>query len=85
MSAFFATIDIETDDAWLLFSLIDNDKSGCIDLEEFVSGCLTLKGSAKAIQMAQLSYENKTVLTMVESLENLILDLRDDMMQRQKR
>eukprot|EP00933_Yihiella_yeosuensis_P055403 TRINITY_DN54161_c0_g1_i1.p1 TRINITY_DN54161_c0_g1~~TRINITY_DN54161_c0_g1_i1.p1 ORF type:complete len:235 (+),score=54.23 TRINITY_DN54161_c0_g1_i1:42-707(+) len=68
MAAYFHSIDIDTQDAWALFKLIDNDGSGCIDLEEFVSGCLQLRGSAKAIHVAKMSYENKSLRQMVRAL-----------------
>lgn len=39
--------------------LLDQDRSGSIDLDEFVSGCLQLHGPAKSMQMAKMSFENK--------------------------
>lgn len=69
LSAFLESIDISTTDAWSLFRIIDADKSGCIDVEEFVNGCLSLRGSAKAIQVAKMSLENS-------ALRNAIADMR---------
>eukprot|EP00913_Durusdinium_trenchii_P030868 g28910.t1 len=42
-----------------LFMLLDSDRKGSIDLDEFVSGCMQLHGPAKSLQMAKMSYENK--------------------------
>ena len=42
--------------------LLDQDKSGSIDLDEFVSGCLQLHGPAKSMQMAKMSFENKPLV-----------------------
>jgi hypothetical protein len=39
--------------------LLDSDKNGRIDLEEFVSGCMQLHGPAKSLQLAKMSFENK--------------------------
>ena len=39
--------------------LLDADKSGSIDLDEFVSGCMQLHGPAKSLQLAKMSFENK--------------------------
>ncbi|CAE8606270.1 unnamed protein product, partial [Polarella glacialis] len=58
-AAYLESIDIDSGDAWTLFKLIDCDQSGCIDVEEFVSGCLQLRGAAKAIHIAKMGYENK--------------------------
>ena len=44
------SLGISTDDVWTLFMLIDNDDSGMVDIEEFVSGCMQLRGPAKSLQ-----------------------------------
>merc|ERR1712226_1331281 len=48
MAKLFEDIDLGTDDASDLFLLIDSDNSGCVTIEELLSGCLRLKGNAKA-------------------------------------
>eukprot|EP00931_Biecheleriopsis_adriatica_P073307 TRINITY_DN47618_c0_g1_i1.p1 TRINITY_DN47618_c0_g1~~TRINITY_DN47618_c0_g1_i1.p1 ORF type:complete len:651 (-),score=115.72 TRINITY_DN47618_c0_g1_i1:8-1918(-) len=68
MKAYLASIEVDTVDAWTLFSLIDRDMSGCIDLDEFVTGCLNLRGPAKALHIAKMSYENKHMRQMMKSL-----------------
>jgi len=54
---FFVLLDIDSSDAWTLFKLLDRDDSDVIDAEEFVDGCLKLKGPARAIDMACLQVE----------------------------
>eukprot|EP00435_Cladocopium_sp_Y103_P022174 s1004_g5.t1 len=47
---------------WLfrtLFTLLDSEEEGLIDLEAFVSGCMQMYGPAKSMQMAKVSYENR--------------------------
>mmetsp|Transcript_96358 Transcript_96358/g.152363 ORF Transcript_96358/g.152363 Transcript_96358/m.152363 type:complete len:137 (+) Transcript_96358:3-413(+) len=58
-SAYLAAIQLDVTDAWELFKLLDTDESALIDVEEFVHGCLRLKGTAKAIDVAKLDYEMK--------------------------
>merc|ERR1712003_170298 len=36
VQAYFASLDLDTFDAWTLFKLIDADESNIIDIEEFV-------------------------------------------------
>eukprot|EP00434_Breviolum_minutum_P045930 symbB.v1.2.041293.t1/scaffold8025.1/size8132/1 len=43
----------------MLCVLLDVDKNGVIDLDEFVNGCMQLHGPAKSLQMAKMGYENK--------------------------
>merc|ERR1711972_475313 len=62
VEAYFASLELETTDAWTLFKLLDDDESHAIDAEEFVMGFLRLKGSARAIDVARLSHENKFLM-----------------------
>jgi len=64
--AYFESLEIDTSDAWLLFKLLDSDRNGVLELEEFVSGCLQLKGQAKAIQCAKLECDNRQLRRMLE-------------------
>eukprot|EP00930_Biecheleria_cincta_P070725 TRINITY_DN5833_c0_g1_i1.p1 TRINITY_DN5833_c0_g1~~TRINITY_DN5833_c0_g1_i1.p1 ORF type:complete len:530 (+),score=90.81 TRINITY_DN5833_c0_g1_i1:119-1708(+) len=54
MQALLRSLDIEVRDALLLFELLDNDGSGEIDMEEFITGCITLRGPAKAVHVEKL-------------------------------
>jgi len=56
---FLAALQLDIGDAWELFKLLDTDESQLIDVEEFVHGCLRLKGMAKAVDIAKLDYEHK--------------------------
>ncbi|CAK9019604.1 unnamed protein product [Durusdinium trenchii] len=56
---FLESMSISTTDIDILFTIIDTDQSGLIDLEEFVQGCLQLHGPAKSLQLARMSFENK--------------------------
>lgn len=62
VKAYFDSLELETTDAWTLFKLLDQDKTHVIDAEEFVMGCLRLKGAAKGIDIAKLMYENKILI-----------------------
>eukprot|EP00434_Breviolum_minutum_P042286 symbB.v1.2.037632.t1/scaffold5610.1/size25367/1 len=64
----------------MLCVLLDVDKNGVIDLDEFVNGCVQLHGPAKSLQMAKMGYENKLtrqallyLITEFESLASKLL------------
>jgi len=65
MKAYFAMMQIETEEAEGLFNLLDVDESGEVAIEEFIMGCMRLKGAAKSIDLASLLYENKRLHTMM--------------------
>jgi len=65
MRAYFAMMEIETEEAKGLFQLLDVDESGEVAIEEFIMGCMRLKGAAKSIDLASLLYENKRLHHML--------------------
>lgn len=55
--AFLSSLGIKVADAWTLFKLLEKGEDHCIDLEQFVEGCLRLHGDATAIGMHSLEHE----------------------------
>merc|ERR1712032_1070335 len=55
--AYFASLDLNISEARGLFVLLDIDGSGQIHIEDFVKGCLLVRGEAKSIDLATLRYE----------------------------
>lgn len=68
LGSFMESLGISTDDVWTLFLLIDVDASGRVDIEEFVSGCMQLRGPAQSLQVAKMSYENKLTRQRISRL-----------------
>merc|ERR1712032_326938 len=62
VQVYLRTLGVEASEACGLFVLLDADSSGSVCIEEFVSGCIRLKGEAKAVDVAYLMYENKKLL-----------------------
>lgn len=72
--ALFKALDIEVNDAWTIFSLLDADGGGIVDYEEFIEGCLQMKGSAKSIHIHQMMQENKWMMKRLHYLTKLLED-----------
>merc|ERR1719203_1438826 len=68
MQAFFSALELDTSDALSFFNLLDKGGSQYIDCEDFLMCCTRLKGSAKAIHMAQLSHENRKIRRQLQQL-----------------
>jgi len=70
--AFFAALELETNDAWEVFRLIKRDEEDGIDVDDFVEGCLRLRGKAKAIDIAKMTFETRKfhegILRMLKTL-----------------
>jgi len=67
--AYFSSMDIDVHDAWTLFSLLDNDNTDDIDIDEFVMGCLRLKGVAKAVDIIKVHFETRGLTKKVHTLQ----------------
>jgi len=68
MQEYFRDLNVDVSEARGLFRLLDVDGSGSVDSDEIVSGCLRLRGEAKAIELALLMQETRTLQDMVERL-----------------
>jgi len=74
---YFGSLGINASEARGLFGLLDADESGSVSLQEFMQGCLRLRGQAKAIDMATLMYQNKRIVFwLADRLERLEGSLR---------
>lgn len=59
MLQLFKSIDIDIREAKALFQLLDLDEAGSISSEEFLNGCLRLRGPAKSIDLVTVMYEHR--------------------------
>lgn len=84
---YFQAIGLEMSEARDLFELLDVDESGEVESEEFVMGCLRLRGPAKAIDLATLMYDHmrtsrKVQMLLVDMLHKVEL-LQEELTSRQ--
>eukprot|EP00927_Polykrikos_kofoidii_P072970 TRINITY_DN69056_c0_g1_i1.p1 TRINITY_DN69056_c0_g1~~TRINITY_DN69056_c0_g1_i1.p1 ORF type:complete len:723 (+),score=107.73 TRINITY_DN69056_c0_g1_i1:157-2325(+) len=58
--ATFATLELEITEPSEIFCLIDTDRGGSINMDEFVDGCLRLRGQARAVDVARFASDTRT-------------------------
>jgi len=68
VQAQFIAMDLEVPDAWSLFKLLAKDCTHLIAVDEFVDGCMRLKGAAKNIDLAIMKLENEQILKTIAKL-----------------
>lgn len=66
--AYFAALELECVDALALFTMFHYDQKKGIPLEDFVMGCLRLKGGAKSCDMLKLMHESREQLRILQRL-----------------
>lgn len=69
MQEFMKSLDIDSKEGVRLFSLLDFDSSGTVDPRELVSGCLRLRGPAKALDLAVITNEMSRMRSQHHAIE----------------
>merc|ERR1712083_1021445 len=59
---YLEALNIKSDDARMLFRLLDRDGSRVIDIHEFCDGCLRLKGEAKSFDIHVMLFQMRHFL-----------------------
>jgi len=72
LQAHFEALDLDVNDAWTLFKLIDQDNQHTIDIEEFVMGCMKLRGTAKTMDMARLQADNRWLMKRLSRFKHTV-------------
>lgn len=70
MRAFFRAIDVDETEAEGLFRLMDLDDNGGVDAEEFLSGCMRLRGPARALDLTMLVREVRRLDQQIRFLKS---------------
>lgn len=66
------SLELEVEDAWTLFMMLDQDGNHDIDAEEFLDGCLHLKGNAKAIELAKVKRKTDQIFDKLSEKIDLV-------------
>merc|ERR1712136_286300 len=64
-SALFSVLGIEVSDAISFFETLDVDGSHELEIDEFVMGCLNLRGNVRTVDVATLLRENKRLMQRI--------------------
>merc|ERR1712151_1176603 len=59
VKAYFNSLELDVQDAWTFFKLLDTDEGHTVEAEEFIMGCMRLRGPAKALDVAKLMHETQ--------------------------
>ena len=65
VTALFSVLGIEVSDAISFFEALDVDGSHELEIDEFVMGCLNLRGNVRTVDVATLLRENKRLMRRI--------------------
>merc|ERR1719335_349068 len=58
------------DEAEQLFVLLDPHKSGEVSIDDFVKGCVRMKGGAKSVDIQTLLFQNKAMMDDLKKMHD---------------
>lgn len=73
VQAYFTLLELDVDDAGMLFALLEADSKPNLEFDDFVQGCLKLKGSARSIDMAILMEDLRRLGHRMTTLEHTVV------------
>jgi len=59
---YFATLGLDVWDAWSFFKLLDADAGGCVEINEFLMGCLRFRGQATAVDVGKILQDQEWMI-----------------------
>ncbi|CAE6971746.1 unnamed protein product [Symbiodinium natans] len=74
VKAYFHGLDIDPNEAAIIFTLMDTDHNGTVTADEFIDGTMKLKGSAKSVDMLLLMFDQVRFTTKFNFLCSFIED-----------
>eukprot|EP00440_Ansanella_granifera_P036553 gb/GFBE01039657.1/.p1 GENE.gb/GFBE01039657.1/~~gb/GFBE01039657.1/.p1 ORF type:complete len:590 (+),score=98.22 gb/GFBE01039657.1/:1-1770(+) len=72
LEAILIAMELDTHDTWTLFWILDKNGDGTISTEEFIKGCVRMKGPAKSLDVVHLLAEIAEVKKMSVKLSELV-------------
>eukprot|EP00406_Dinophysis_acuminata_P030971 CAMPEP_0179369944 /NCGR_PEP_ID=MMETSP0797-20121207/84869_1 /TAXON_ID=47934 /ORGANISM="Dinophysis acuminata, Strain DAEP01" /LENGTH=144 /DNA_ID=CAMNT_0021085577 /DNA_START=168 /DNA_END=602 /DNA_ORIENTATION=- len=76
ITAYFHAMKLDVGDARTLFTLLDHDDSNEISIDEFLTGCYSLQGESKTLDMKIMQLEMKSVLDKIQNMSETVRELR---------
>jgi hypothetical protein len=74
VQSWFKALDIDANQAWKLFKILDAEKSGRVSLEDFVEGCLKLRGPATRVDVESMMWDVRGAYNRAEHAAGMLND-----------
>jgi len=72
VKAYFTSLDLDVSQAKQLFQLMDTDEGGALAIEEFIGGCMRLKGES-SVDVNLLLYQNDNMCNKVDKMMEVLV------------
>lgn len=71
VKAFFQALDLDVTQAHTVFELLDSDESNEVTVDDFIDGCMRLKGQARNVDLNLLLHLHRKLAERVEELTRI--------------
>ena len=72
MKGYFTLLGLHVENPEALFRLLDFSGEGSISVDEFVEGCMRLKGDAQSMAVAELSMEHRHLMSIFKKFRGFV-------------
>jgi len=79
VKAYFSGLDVDPNEARIIFTLMDMDQDGVIGIDEFVDGIMKLKGNAKSVDVMAMMFDQATFAVKFNHLCSYVEDQMREM------
>mmetsp|Transcript_83262 Transcript_83262/g.129952 ORF Transcript_83262/g.129952 Transcript_83262/m.129952 type:complete len:151 (+) Transcript_83262:493-945(+) len=79
MKQYFEFLDVDISEAKRLFQLLDTDGSGTLEADEFLGGCMRLRGNARAMDLELMAYEHRRFQKKISSHAKIVQARLDEL------
>jgi len=69
VKAYFQALDMDVSQAHNLFEMLDADSSNSVNVDEFIEGCVRLRGAAKSVDVSMILMQCKKVSGQLEAFQ----------------
>merc|ERR1740121_1477060 len=69
VKAYFQSLDLDVSQAHDFFEMLDTDGSNCVGIDEFVDGCMRLKGGARSVDVNMVLLNIRKIHNQVRYLQ----------------
>jgi voltage-gated sodium channel len=77
IKAFFMALELDMSSAGNVFHLLDESGDGTLDAQEFVQGCIAMRGFARKVDISLLMRNNALIMEKMEKIEISICPAED--------
>merc|ERR1719272_107482 len=74
VTAYFSGINIDPNEAKIIFTLMDTNNSGSVTIDEFIDGTMKLKGFAKSVDVMAMMFDRAASAVKLNKLASYMED-----------